>query len=818
MKCIQLIESVYGEKIDKAFAKEIIEAVDSVVKYEKDPIVQRNLIKAIAGERSKEMTFHQKMALSELAAAYNIVDRVRDEAYKGDLKQAFLSFIEHNSSQTKGSAMNVENVRTTLDLRYRAGFTNALIENDLIDVFNDTSLAKEIYKAIYSNEDHVGTIHSEKINKIKELWRHTTDGIHAEFNANGLPVAYNKNHVSKMLHSAEKISGNKTEWKADILKLIDINKVAGEDALNMVKLGRSSDTFTTLIDKKLDAIYDKIVKENNPFVFTPDSDLLDFNAPTQSELAAMGQSAMGTRAVKGRALIFKSAEAEFEYRQKYTDNPTLGEMFDTSTKMAVRDLAFVKLFGPKPRATFMGIAEKVLGRDSSKFKEVNWAWDYATGRLFNVKSNMSDIAQGAKYLSSMAVLGNAGLSSMADFGTVTFTNAAKIESSFPVAAAKTFVKSIEAFATNAPREIGGITLRKKVSMAYRMAELMNDETTNILLGEGRLSGGRLAAASNITMAMSGLKFVNRGFMSASVKLASEALFNGNMSDVMVRGMEKSYISTADISSFKDGLKKYKLGIDQLDKIPLEHFENNSLGISAGEYRTEMVSRLYTYLVDFARSATSSPSASTSRNAYMRQRPDEWSYAALSVIMQYKGTVFKSLFNIHGAIKHKLGTEKPFQEKALASVIMLGQIAALTASVAGVVKFTKLMLEEGKDGEDIDQWYENALRKVQESPEDFMKASVQQSTVGSLFGDIFLSQRQGELIKKPQEVMLSFGYTPAAKALAAPYEVIRNFGESEKMINAVKPVIPLRNSPWTIPFNEQIKDFEDASIDFFDSML
>lgn len=829
-KCLTNLHEVFGDIIPKSELSLMLKNLEALQAKIKDPAAFRKAVDDLVTLTVGETAFKAKITVGQVSAAITLLDRFKDSDFNGDIKQAVMSTLEHNTSFANYTAHNVENLKAIHEVTYMQNFIMAIKENDLTEVLHNESLQEALFSTIATQKEYTGKL-ADKVNALAGIWRHMTDAQLADMNAAGIPVKKNPGYVARLVHDISKIEDS-GKWLEDIFYKLDMkeslkdielsDKIKSLEQINshkgsLIELSGKNQIVDSLLED-----LDKWKKDYNPFVLDETSSMLDIDQSiSKSELMDRGQNALGTRLAKGRNYIFKDPSMEFAYRKQYSRHTSLGEMYDSMSRNNAKDLAFVKVFGPKPKETIKLFLDKLPITESDRLDFWN-AWDRQTGRLYQ-DSGLSDrVAMFAKQVSSIAVLGNSALTAMSDSATVVHAFNTKGDTSFPIAILKTMLKGGQSLTEGVKANVSS-----DLSHHYQLAEYLMNEMNNVLIQDGAKMGGRMSWAVDKAMTMYGMKYANKAWMNAASRLFSDVILESNLSEDVLFSFKKVGLVEEDVSVLRKAMKEAgNPSPSAFYKMDSKLFENNRMKMSGETYKQELISRYNLFLIDNVRSATSSPSASTARKLSIG-RPGTKGHAVSQVIGQFKQVALKGIYNAYGNAKFSAKSEAPWRDKPFAATYNVAKFAAVSTAIASIMLAAKQAKKAVEEGEDIDSAMDKIMDQYRENPETYFLDAFAASPAGNIIGDLLIDrkpqQSTGNKLRNIQDASTAMFVTPAAKVLWTPLAMTRALtaegrnSHGEQFVKALNPIIPFQRTPYIVPIREAIKDINDGIIDSIDSM-
>ena len=608
------------------------------------------------------------------------------------------------------------------------------------DVSNPVS--KDIYKAIRTSMDYM---HTEKV-------------------TSGYDVGIRENYIGKRDYDLDRIINTK-EGPIARPKAKEEFVLAALDTLDLKASGLDPKTAAD----SLEVTFDKMaLKEDTPFI--------EFD-----NLKEVIINPRGKAIEKKSSFVFKNAEAEYKFRQKYGKNGgSLASSIETNIRKESRRVGLANVFGKEEVAGFEYTLSKAGITDPVMRKHLQQVFDVFTGKV-NQRPTVR-VAKGfeiLRKLTDMRHLSSAGLSVIKDMpvhmlGLALHTK--DIPTMFQMQS-KFVGKSLKAFVKN-----GNMDAIKRTGVFL--------ESVNRSLISGAYDGRDVHDMSKTAfdrfhkkfMSMTLMQRVTNAFKEASADVHASIFadyaqtdFN-NLYRPFREQLERHNIHESDWAIIRDGVEDFGNGdrgvtLESIRELPDERFGKSSKQIK--ENRSKIENMLTSYLISMGEAFSLEP----------RGRQNFW-WASLDAN------------SVGGQFMRSIGQYKGF---ALAMYSVLGDAwnRGGIKPIAGFVG-TSAMLAHGVDqvrnalaGKDVDFSLINDEAEGAARYAPIVKAFISGGTAG-LIGDFVNAVSQGPLSTGMEMLSPSLNYGLSAANTVADSVIDLGKGKdiSGRVLTGIEKDIPI----------------------------
>lgn len=404
MTCIDLVRKNVADITDKEL-DDILEQMRArqarLIQQGADPATAS----AQAGMEVAE-TLQAAAAIEKRNAAINrrirleTIDYLRT-TWADDMGEGVLAVLYGSAKARFGSRSSVNAAQSALLRRYLGGVTGELEAAGLFDVLRKGDLDREVFGAMRSIGDDAALrqypSQAVEIAKILDKWQNVS---RLDANRAGAWIGKVDDYGVRQTHSADRIyKAGETAWKADVLPVLDLERMFPEGTPKDLD-GWLTETFKNITTG---------IRETTTGA---------------KDAAFKGPGNLAKKLSQERVIHFKTADAAFEYNQKYgTGN--LRETFIEGMRQSAYATGLMQVLGTNPESNLREIINAVrsgmrddvpalqkFDRYQDRIKNAYLEVSGVTRRA--VSSRMAAIGQGARQWFTMTTLGGAVLSATTD--------------------------------------------------------------------------------------------------------------------------------------------------------------------------------------------------------------------------------------------------------------------------------------------------------------------------------------------------------------------------------------------------------------------
>lgn len=819
--CIPKLKEYADKYLSTEEARDIVTTVESMKGIYKDPVEFQNKVMNYIDTLGINVSKKNKEKIQSVIKEIELFDRVKDPEFKGDIKQALLSLTEGTASTSKFSGQSVESNVDLFKKKYLHAPIHYLKSSGLMPAFESGDFDDDIIRAMYDGIPNKSSV-AKTVNGIADFYRSVLDNVWADSTNAGTNLGHIKNYVP-VTHDAEKIVNmGFDEWaKLTIFRLDNtktfphLSKADFMGAVEGFNNGKNaSDMLSNKWVKELEADFNKFSRQFGSSQLSDYSNLLDEELMYDVKAERYVRNAM-----KSRSYYWKSADSFIEYNKLAGRNTTFQEMMGGYLHKMTRELGAVAALGPTPietlESTFSNArkAGLLVGQNSRDIeKSIRDSFDISTGRFFSGMNDSAVVrsAKMARTVVGFSQLGLSAVSNLMDAPSTILNYWARTNENVVLATVKGAMEYIGA--------AKDVLTKKARSDAYiALSEAVLDDYMDYLKSSNGLRGNdKISRAMDMYLSAMGMKVMNRISTLANVKLAINGLEHSKIDGILAKDLERFGL-TKNVVEFarKKILPNLDGNIDGIIQMDDIKFENNPLGVSGTQFKSEFYNRMYAYINDFATSGSPKPGTFERRKLAFGQTPGTYLYEATQALTQYKAINLKQFRNMLLASRLR-GGGAGNNLKVIATYGAIG-----TVSAAGVETIRNYI----KNGYDM----EKTKEQITENPEKLFGKSLARSNAMAFIGEMFID-RNGEVIKDTSELATQLLgpsiVTPGNIALKTGWygfekgkELFGKDNNAEKQYKSVVDAfgrgMPLRNSPMRyIPvINEAIDDAYQSILDF-----
>lgn len=291
------------------------------------------------------------------------------------LENAVQIFLTGGKNPYEGSHASIDAQRGAIYNKYLGGMVKELDRAGLMHMFSTTDFHLPIAKELgnLNSRTPQPSTASPEIKKIAAILRKYTESMRQELNKAGAYIGSLDGWAGAQSHSAEKITGNKAEWKAATLDKVDWQRMNLNDP-------REIDAF-------LDSMYADI---------------------TSGKIDGKHTANLAKRASQSRELHFKDTESWFAYNAKYGQGDFL-ENIVLGLDRQTRALSLMRNLGTNPKAALDKLTD---GLDSGKIERIYAQLDGSANQSANHTAAV--IADNIRQWNAMRQLGGAFFAQVSD--------------------------------------------------------------------------------------------------------------------------------------------------------------------------------------------------------------------------------------------------------------------------------------------------------------------------------------------------------------------------------------------------------------------
>lgn len=402
--CIDLVRKNVADITDKEL-DDILEQM----RARQARLIQQGADPATASARAGmevAETLQAAAAIEKRNAAINrrirleTIDYLRT-TWSEDMGEGVLAVLYGSAKARFGSRSSVNAAQSALLRRYLGGVTGELEAAGLFDVLRKGDLDREVFGAMRSIGDDAALrqypSQAVEIAKILDKWQNVS---RLDANRAGAWIGKVDDYGVRQTHSADRIyKAGETAWKADVLPVLDLERMFPEGTPKDLD-GWLTETFKNITTG---------IRETTTGA---------------KDAAFKGPGNLAKKLSQERVIHFKTADAAFEYNQKYgTGN--LRETFIEGMRQSADATGLMQVLGTNPESNLREIINAVrsgmrddvpalqkFDRYQDRIKNAYLEVSGVTRRA--VSSRMAAIGQGARQWFTMTTLGGAVLSATTD--------------------------------------------------------------------------------------------------------------------------------------------------------------------------------------------------------------------------------------------------------------------------------------------------------------------------------------------------------------------------------------------------------------------
>ena len=402
--CIDLVRKNVADITDKEL-DDILEQM----RARQARLIQQGADPATASARAGmevAETLQAAAAIEKRNAAINrrirleTIDYLRT-TWSEDMGEGVLAVLYGSAKARFGSRSSVNAAQSALLRRYLGGVTGELEAAGLFDVLRKGDLDREVFGAMRSIGDDAALrqypSQAVEIAKILDKWQNVS---RLDANRAGAWIGKVDDYGVRQTHSADRIyKAGETAWKADVLPVLDLERMFPEGTPKDLD-GWLTETFKNITTG---------IRETTTGA---------------KDAAFKGPGNLAKKLSQERVIHFTTADAAFEYNQKYgTGN--LRETFIEGMRQSADATGLMQVLGTNPESNLREIINAVrsgmrddvpalqkFDRYQDRIKNAYLEVSGVTRRA--VSSRMAAIGQGARQWFTMTTLGGAVLSATTD--------------------------------------------------------------------------------------------------------------------------------------------------------------------------------------------------------------------------------------------------------------------------------------------------------------------------------------------------------------------------------------------------------------------
>lgn len=341
-KCLDTIVKASGEKLSDDEIAELLESLQQRERYLKAKNASIDSTEA-AMQAADDLANQIKLAavIEKRNAAMNLVKRVERVAwvqnnFGNNLAKGLESMLVGVQSAKEGSRSSAALAQHTLRQQYTAGFTTDLEHTGHIKLFASGVMDRDISRALWSiGKPDQAEVHARlpkeavEIAAVLHKWQEVT---RLDANRNGAWIGKVDGYITRQSHDSEKIRGDGSpkafeQWQDDAIKYFDVPEmIMNNGVVDPAKM------FAGLWNDLASGNHMRALPQDQPSGFK-------------------GPGNVAKKMSQGRTILFRDADAWFDYNQKYgTGN--LRESVVSGLSHSADSTGLMQVLGTNPRAMF----------------------------------------------------------------------------------------------------------------------------------------------------------------------------------------------------------------------------------------------------------------------------------------------------------------------------------------------------------------------------------------------------------------------------------------------------------------------------------
>jgi len=346
-KCIETLKAAAGREL----TDDELDYVFTEVRKRRDFIKatgKADSLEDAALKAADELANNIKLAavIEKRNAALNLSKRLRhvewsQQNYGTKIAEPLETLLVGTNRAVEGARDGVAQTQQAIIKNYLSGMTSDLVQSDLFPILSSGTMDREITRAMWAigRKDEAALLSgmpkeavdiARVINKWEEVAR-------VDANKEGAWIRKAAGYVVRQSHDMLRISrAGLDEWKADALKLFDLNRMLSESP-------------STNVDEMLSRLYADFAAGNH------------MKAIKDDELAGAftGPANLAKKLSQSREVFFKDADAWFDYNSKY-GAANLREAVVGGLRSRAEATGLMRVLGTNPEAMLKRIETELV--------------------------------------------------------------------------------------------------------------------------------------------------------------------------------------------------------------------------------------------------------------------------------------------------------------------------------------------------------------------------------------------------------------------------------------------------------------------------
>jgi len=669
---------------------------------------------------------------------------------KGELKKTAKN-LRNFYTGNNGIETHIRTMSTKLENMWHGGLKKLELEDEMI--------SGDFDKAIYQVADDISkgkapTGDATSVALHTHLKR-LNDVIWGKMKESGLDVRYRRDFltkrtydVEKMMNFGETLAESKSMWVKDMQdNFLDMKETFSEASLGSD--GRTDDV--------LGQIFDDIVDNRTSF----------------TTLGIDGQkSSLGL--LKGRKLVFKDGNAEFDFNAKFGEGKSLYENSVINMRRAAKTIGQTERLGTRPDKGHADIM-KSFGEMAKTSKDFNLK--EFDGLVTKIDERYKAVVAPEHLPSSALEKGinlARGLQAFTKLGSSIFAAAYDINST----AVQYALKSGESQTSGYIK--GFVEFAKRTYNPAEQRELAELLNVNILFNDAAISMGghkgdydtgvnminrmfaKGATLTGVPFQTKISRLTNASLMAKTFNMMLTKPFE-SLNKLQLKSLADYNLSKADLGFINTHSKKSFDGMvtpHDINKIPLEAFDTNpSL---AYKKRGELFQKYASYIDDSVQKGTPTPTMETKMNLFKGAQEKPMTRHVANLAMQFKETAWHILRANKDAFETVLEEQgAAYAARGVAEYMMLGMISFMAIEQTKAALFgRKGPYEKFNEGGDMRDLFFDYINKSSVLP--VLSDAVDQGT-DDYFGNNLRNYVAGPTFAMADEALKIFGSNNKGKS-------------------------------------------------------
>jgi hypothetical protein len=347
--CVDTIMKAGGEKLTEEEIMDLLENLQARERYYKAKGLADQSQAALQAADDLANQIKLAAVIEKRNAALNLVKRVERVAwiqknFGNNLAEGLEAMLVGVNRARQGSREGVSQVQHALRNQYRAGFITDLERTGHLNLFSSGTMDRDVARALWAmSRDDQAQVHAKLPKEAVELanvvhkWQEVS---RLDANMAGAWVGKVDGYITRQSHDPEKIRGSGTDadfqkWQEDAINYFDIPQMIINNGV---------------VDpqKMLTGLWNDLASGNHMRA-VPNGEVSGFKGPGN----------LAKKVSQGRTILFRDADAWFDYNQKYgTGN--LRESVENGLAHSADSTGMMQVLGTNPQAMFETIKSDLI--------------------------------------------------------------------------------------------------------------------------------------------------------------------------------------------------------------------------------------------------------------------------------------------------------------------------------------------------------------------------------------------------------------------------------------------------------------------------